>query len=115
VHEHLQLARHQEVIGMSTYLMDLCRSLEDAMRELRPVTVSATVDRITMRPEHALSVGLITNELVTNAYKYAFTDGRIGHVDVRLAQANGKVELSVADNGVGCPEKPPCSAKTASS
>jgi len=79
------------------------------------VTVSATVDRITMRPEHALSVGLITNELVTNAYKYAFTDGRIGHVDVRLAQANGKVELSVADNGVGCPEKPPCSAKTASS
>ena len=112
VHEHLQLARHQELIDMSTYLMDLCRSLEDAMRELRPVTVSVAAERIMMRPEHALSIGLITNELVTNAYKYAFTDGRIGHVDVRLAQTSGNVELSVADNGVGCPEKPPAGLGT---
>jgi two-component sensor histidine kinase len=107
VHEHLQLARHQELIDMSTYLMDLCRSLEDAMRELRPVTVSVVAERIMMRPEQALPVGLITNELVTNAYKYAFTDSQIGHVDVQLARANGQVELSVTDNGVGCPEKPP--------
>lgn len=107
VHEHLQLARHQELIDMSTYLMDLCRSLEDAMRELRPVTVSVTAERIMMRPEHALPVGLMTNELVTNAYKYAFTDSRIGHVDVQLARADGTVELSVSDNGVGCPDNAP--------
>jgi two-component sensor histidine kinase len=79
---------------MSAYLMDLCRSLEDAMRELSPVTVSVTAERITMRPEHTLSVGLITNDLVTNAYKYAITDGRIVHVDDSMLTNGAKPRTS---------------------
>jgi two-component sensor histidine kinase len=107
VHEHLQLAKQQEHVDMCVYLNDLCRSLGDAMRELRPVTVSVSAEHIMMRPEHALSVGLIANELITNAYKYAFGDGRIGHIEVSLTRANGTLDLSVADNGKGCAEHTP--------
>jgi two-component sensor histidine kinase len=45
------------------------------------------------------------NELVTNAFKYAFPDERAGTVNVILRRVNdGKLELTVEDNGKGCPE-----------
>jgi len=53
-------------------------------------------------PEQALSLGLIVNELVTSTLKYAFDEGR---VEVTLARQNGDLELSVTDNGKGCPEE----------
>ena len=92
------------MIDMSEYLGELCRSLGDTMRELRPVTVSVRAVPIELRPDKALSVGLIANELLTNAFKYAFADDRVGHVHVELAENGTQLELSVADDGAGCAE-----------
>ena len=49
----------------------------------------------------ATSTGLIVNELVTNAFKYAFPDGRAGTVRVSLATTPDEVKLCVCDDGVG--------------
>ena len=55
-----------------------------------------------------MAVGLITNELLTNALKYAFPDDRAGTVTVRFSRDDGRFELVVADDGVGVsPETPP--------
>ena len=44
----------------------------------------------------------MVNEVLSNALKHAFPDGREGKIDVRLtALADGKGELVVSDNGVG--------------
>jgi K+-sensing histidine kinase KdpD len=52
----------------------------------------------------AVSIGLIVNVLVTNAFKYAFPDDRGGIVNVILHRASDdKLELVVEDNGKGCP------------
>ena len=56
-------------------------------------------------PEQALSLGLIVNELVTNTLKHAFDVAALGHVEVTVAKQNGELELSVTDNGKGCPEE----------
>jgi two-component sensor histidine kinase len=104
VHDYLQLARHDQLVDMSEYLGELCRSLEDTVRELRPLTVSVKAEPIMLPPEKALPVGLIVNELLTNAFKYAFTDDRIGHVQVELGRKEGALALSVADDGAGCSE-----------
>jgi two-component sensor histidine kinase len=104
VHDYLQLARHDQLVDMSEYLSELCRSLEDTVRELRPLTVSVKAEPIMLAPDKALPVGLIVNELLTNAFKYAFTDNRIGHVQVELGRKEGALELSVADDGAGCSE-----------
>lgn len=62
------------------------------VRQLEPITVDV---------DTAVPLGLITTELLTNAYRYAFPNGSAGEVCLVLASRDGMVELTVADNGVG--------------
>jgi two-component sensor histidine kinase len=105
VHDYLQLARLDGLVDLAEYLGGLCRSLGDTLRDLRPVTVTVTAEPIIVTPDKALSIGLIVNELVTNALKYAFPDERGGHVLVQLSKAAAEVQLAVSDDGVGCPNR----------
>jgi two-component sensor histidine kinase len=106
VHNYLQLSRHDGLIDMSEYLPELCKSLQGALCGPRPISLTTTAAQIELPPDKALSTGLIVNELVTNAFKYAFPDERPGHIRVELAETNGDVTLSVTDDGKGCePEK----------
>jgi two-component sensor histidine kinase len=101
VHNFLQLSRHEGRIDMSEYLPSLCKALHGALCGPRPVSLQASADVVHLQPEKALSVGLIVNELVTNAFKYAFDDDRIGHVQVSLRSSGDSLVLSVADDGKG--------------
>ena len=102
VHNYLQVSRHEGLIDMSEYVGGLCRSLAEALGNVRPIRVSATADRVLLPPDKALSVGVIINELVTNAFKYAFPDERSGHVHVEFAHRQPELILSVTDDGKGC-------------
>jgi two-component sensor histidine kinase len=105
IHDQLQAApRDDNRVNLANYLEELGRSLEDSVRELRPITVAFQVDPIDVAADKALSLGLIVNELVTNALKYAFDGETIGRVEVALVRDAEQLELSVADNGKGCPE-----------
>src|SRR5205085_8586380 len=85
VHNFLQLSRHEGLIDMSEYLPALCRSLRDALGP-QNILVSASAPKYELPPEKALATGVIVNELVTNAFKYAFTGKGTGHVSVNLAR-----------------------------
>jgi two-component sensor histidine kinase len=102
VHSYLQLSRQEGLIDMGAYLSGLCQSLEKAIGMPRAVALTATSAEVKLPPEKALSVGVIVNELVTNAIKYAFEDERPGRVVVELGQDGGQLVLSVTDNGKGC-------------
>ncbi|CUT12620.1 sensory transduction regulatory protein [Bradyrhizobium sp.] len=93
-------------VEMAAYLEDLCRTLGDMLRDVRPIAVLVSADKLEVNSSDAVSIGLIVNELVTNAIKYAFPDDRGGTVKVTLAQTGGGVELVVEDDGVGCPPEP---------
>ena len=57
-----------------------------------------------MTIETSIPCGLILNELVSNALKYAFPGGRHGTIDVLLHNLpEGKIRLVIRDNGVGLP------------
>ncbi len=49
----------------------------------------------------AVPCGLIVNELISNALKHGFPDGRTGHINIDLSKAQDEVVLSVSDDGVG--------------
>jgi len=54
--------------------------------------------------DQAIPIGLILNELISNALKHAFPDGRSGLIRIEAHNHDGCVELAVVDDGVGVPE-----------
>ena len=104
-HQYLQLARHNGVVDLAEFLNRLCMSFADATGGLRPIAISVDTDAVSALPKNALPIGLIVNELVTNALKYAFPDDRPGRINVRLKVRGEALELSVSDDGIGCPEE----------
>ena len=100
-HEHFRPTDSGE-IEMRPYLEKLGDHLGDAFRGLRPIAVRVRVDDILLQAQQAISVGLIVNELVTNALKHAFPDDRGGAVTVAL-QHTPALSIVVEDNGVGLP------------
>ncbi len=53
----------------------------------------------------AIPLGLITNELTSNALKHAFPEQRRGTIRISLKENCSSVQLVVADNGVGIPKQ----------
>ena len=88
---------------MRSYLEVLCQTLGEAMARPEEVVLKIDCEDITLPIARAIPVGLITNELVTNAYKHAFDDGRQGLVTVALKRG-ASLSLLVEDNGQGCAE-----------
>lgn len=66
------------------------------------VTVECPMPELELDVDTAIPVGLIVNELVSNALKYAFPEGQPGCVRLTLeAVGNDMLRLCVADNGIG--------------
>jgi two-component sensor histidine kinase len=102
VHDYLQLSRHDGLIDMAEYLPGLCQALRGALCGPRAITLTVRAAPIQLPADKALTTGLIVNELVTNAFKYAFDAEQPGEVQIELSQSGHELELYVADNGRGC-------------
>ena len=69
----------------------------------RRIRVRVSAKDLPLTINTAIPLGLIMNELVSNALKYAFPDGRAGELEI-VGQAQGDtMQITVRDNGVGLP------------
>jgi two-component sensor histidine kinase len=105
IHDQLSGTEHLDRIVFARYAEQLVQELAGIYGiAARGVAIRLEAEPIELGIHHAVPCALILNELVTNALKHAFPDGRSGEVCVSLQQvAPGDLELSVEDNGVGCP------------
>jgi two-component sensor histidine kinase len=88
-------------VEIEAYLKVLCAGLGDLLRDVRPIAVRIRSDRVQLTSSRAICIGLIVNELTTNAFKYAFPDAREGTIEIDLRQQDKMLFLVVADDGVG--------------
>ena len=105
VHENLYSAGDFGSISMRDHLQTLCAHL---VRAYAPhgqnVNVGADIDEVDLDLDRAVSVGLIANELVSNALKHAFPDNRSGNLRIALKVLDERIcVLSVQDDGIGFP------------
>jgi PAS domain S-box-containing protein len=104
IYEQLQYAEKTGSVRLDRYIDDLGRALIGTYEmERGKVRIVAQVDPIELDQKRTIPVGLILNELITNALKYAYPAGKEGEILVRLVARDGKVVFSVSDTGVGLP------------
>lgn len=70
------------------------------------LTVTTNVDRIEVPSRIAASLGLVLNEVLTNAIKHAYANGRAGTLAVSAKQRDGQAIISIADDGPGMSASP---------
>jgi two-component sensor histidine kinase len=68
-------------------------------------TITISAEPINLPVSEAIPCGLILNELLSNSFKHAFPEGRIGSIQITFkAREDDRVELSGSDDGIGLPE-----------
>jgi PAS domain S-box-containing protein len=105
VHENLYRAGNFARISMATHIQNLCAHLTRAYgMNRRRVELATRIGDVQLDLDRAVPCGLIVNELVSNALKHAFPDGRAGRVCVELQPFGDRQHvLVVGDDGVGLP------------
>lgn len=106
VQQHLHASAVSGNIEVGPYLSKLCEAISHSMiGDNRPVTIKVAGEGGRATSRQAESLGLIAAELVMNALKHAFPDGKIeGQVIIAYDMAGTDWKLSVADNGIGKPD-----------
>lgn len=100
----LRLREGATSVRLDEYLTNLCEGLRNVLCDVRPIDLIVDVDRVEVSSTTAVPIGLIVNELVTNAFKYAFPSDHAGKIQVSFRMLEeDRAELTVADDGVGYP------------
>lgn len=110
VHRRLYTGASVDSVAMDDYLAALIGELEETWSTpAAPRALTLACEAIEMTTDRAVSVGVIVNELVSNACKYAYGEGVAGEVRIMLRrEGEAGFRLMVEDDGVGMtPEASP--------
>jgi PAS domain S-box-containing protein len=105
VHEKLYQSKDFTNINIRDYIETLVHELAYSYGRSKEIKTNINVSEISIHIETAIPLGLIINELMTNATKYAFPEGRKGYIKISLIQLKENFyELIMQDNGIGIPK-----------
>lgn len=102
IHQRLYLGENLAAIEMKEYILDLSQHVLDSFGTEKRVAIECVMNKLELDIDTAVPLGLIVNELLTNAMKHAFPDERTGNIKIFLQRTKeSTIQLSVVDNGVG--------------
>jgi PAS domain S-box-containing protein len=106
IHETLYQSQDLARLDLARYIHTLSAQLVQSYNvDPQRITVHLQVESVILDIDQAIPCGLILNELLSNAFKYAFPPNRPGTVHVELhADTAQQVRLVVRDNGIGFPD-----------
>jgi two-component system, sensor histidine kinase PdtaS len=99
VHDHLWRSARIGFVDIADFAGELCRKLQETV----PHTVRCNFGHLMISADKAIPLGLLINELVTNAVKHAYPDGP-GEIDVSGERRGDDLHVEVSDRGVGLPK-----------
>jgi PAS domain S-box-containing protein len=106
IHEILYKNTDFSEINFSEYIISLSKNLVHSYGIYDYlIDLEMSVGNISLNLDVSIPCGLIVNELVSNALKYAFVNKNKGVIKIELFENNGNVHLIVQDNGLGLPKE----------
>lgn len=105
VHEMLYQSDDYSRVDFGVYVRSLASSLLASYGvDYHQIMLTVNADDIAMSINLAIPCGLIVNEIISNALKHAFPNGRQGNIIIRVSQdAAGRYSLEMSDDGIGMP------------
>jgi len=103
IHQKLYQSDDIKTIDMAKYIPELVKYLEDSFDISDQIQFRLSIDPVSLNISHAIPLGLIINEAVSNSIKYAFPGKRKGAISISMVDDGAQITLVVADNGIGMP------------
>lgn len=109
LYRHLETTTERDVVRLRPFLDELAVQLFDALGEPAGSRIALQVQApdLEMTADRAVPFALVLTELLTNALKFAFPDGRQGRIDALVELVGDDVRLVVQDDGVGRTDEVP--------
>ena len=105
IHESLYKTVDFARINFSEYAENLCYNLVKSYNSYgKTAELELKLQEVFLNLDFAIPCGLILNELITNAIKYAFDGKEGGVITVKASESKQKVKIVIRDNGVGLPK-----------
>ncbi|OCX52114.1 hypothetical protein BEL04_11500 [Mucilaginibacter sp. PPCGB 2223] len=105
IHQKLYQSDILDLIGMPEYVNDLVQHLKDSFDLGSRINFEKHVDEVSLDVSQAVPLGLILNEAITNAIKYAYPEQQPGTILIYLTMKSPEeVTLLIKDNGIGLPK-----------
>jgi PAS domain S-box-containing protein len=106
IYERLYDSKDLASIDVGPYAEDLAKSLYAAYNlDSQRIRLKTSFDELRLDSKKCVPFGLILNELLSNALKYAYPGGGSGELRVVLSSSDGRAKLLVEDDGPGIPEE----------
>jgi two-component sensor histidine kinase len=100
VHDQLWRGSRIGFIDLADFMNQLCKQLGN---NTEGHVLNCHADPMLVSADHAIPLGLLVNELITNAVKYAYPDGA-GAIDISAHEIDGCLHVEISDHGVGLPQ-----------
>ncbi|MDB5480567.1 MAG: putative signal transduction histidine kinase [Caulobacteraceae bacterium] len=103
VHESLSAHHNSGEVDFGGYLRNLVERLSRSILGDGRIGIDVEASSWPLSIDHAVALGIVVNELVTNAAKYAYPAPRTGSIRIRFRPVDSGALLTVCDNGCGLP------------
>jgi len=105
IHQKLYQSDNLASIDMSWYIYELVNYLKECFDLDRKINYKLDTDRVDLDVAQAVPLGLILNEAISNAIKYAFPERQKGLITISLKNTGSEsYQLIIADDGIGVPD-----------
>jgi two-component system, sensor histidine kinase PdtaS len=102
VHEYLSINKSYEYINIKEYVEQIIKPMIESYSNHLKIEFDILLEPHQILLNKALPIGLITNEVIANIFKYAFVQQATPKITIRLIKnKNNKMEYTIQDNGIG--------------
>jgi PAS domain S-box-containing protein len=104
LYDNLLISENYTNISAKGYFENLIDAIIDLFPLSSNIIIERNISDYTINSKLLVPIGIIVNELITNALKYAFTDSEQGILQITISRIENKISIIIADNGKGMPD-----------
>jgi two-component sensor histidine kinase/PAS domain-containing protein len=105
LYEKLLISKDYQEVSLKNYLDSLIDSLLAVFPDSNNISIQRNISDIPISSQKAVTVGIITNELMTNIFKYAFHGKDSGNISIELKKSGKRIVLTIKDDGIGIDDR----------